>query len=272
MTHEMEEARATAIREIVVEAVKNPVSLRRMTARAAVGLAAAITVGVAALAGGTAIAINGQQTAPIIVEKDTGPDFAPIVTIGKSQDFEGEETARFDLGVPPDGATGLSIDVVCLTPGQYEVRLESVVDSYDSFACGTNEPGTVENSRFENIGTGRQFLMIVATPDDSFTVRTTWEKGGEVIWQTNASGETYGTAGDDGTMPDLLRALGETKDGLMIQGYVRSAAIEPPMPPNGVDVFEWQDEQRKLHPGGLVTPLYLSDGKTVIGTFVYEEY
>lgn len=82
-------------------------------------------------------------------------------------------------------------------------------------------------------------------------------------WPRNAAGQTYGVQGNSSVAPDLIRVQatnGET-------GYVYSkqlAALDGPAPTSPKEALDWQ----KAHVGETVSiPVYLSDGKTVVGQF-----
>jgi hypothetical protein len=82
-------------------------------------------------------------------------------------------------------------------------------------------------------------------------------------WPRNATGQTYGVQGNSSVAPDLIKVLatnGKT-------GYVYSkqlAALDGPAPTSPKEALDWQ----KAHEGETVSiPVYLSDGKTVVGEF-----
>lgn len=88
------------------------------------------------------------------------------------------------------------------------------------------------------------------------------------IYQTNASGETYGSlsnASAVGSEPDLIKALGV--DGKTI-GYIRNTDLNrasdlPKTPQEALAIQAKQSGPRRI-------PLYDVDGKTIIGEYEIE--
>jgi hypothetical protein len=82
-------------------------------------------------------------------------------------------------------------------------------------------------------------------------------------WPRNAAGQTYGVQGNSSVAPDLIRV--EATNGKT--GYVDSkqlANLDGPAPTSPKEALDWQ----KAHEGETVSiPVYLSDGKTVVGKF-----
>ena len=90
-------------------------------------------------------------------------------------------------------------------------------------------------------------------------------------YQTNASGETYGSSAgaipDD--WPDLIDATGQASDGSIVDGYVLKSDL---MAATGDDVTNPQQAIAWTNShigkaGASTIPLYAQDGHTVIGTF-----
>lgn len=80
-------------------------------------------------------------------------------------------------------------------------------------------------------------------------------------FESNSSGESYGSGLGADKDPDLIQAYGA--NGRI--GYVRSVDLNGPEFRSPEEALAYQVEHRRLE-GGTI-PLYASDGRTVIGEF-----
>ena len=106
-------------------------------------------------------------------------------------------------------------------------------------------------------GAGSALAWAVAVPEQPEPPRP-------APFETNAAGETFGSALGAEIDPDLILASGV--DGVV--GYVRAADLNGPDFSSPEEALRYQEEHGLLSGQDREVPLYDSDGKTVIGTFV----
>jgi hypothetical protein len=96
-------------------------------------------------------------------------------------------------------------------------------------------------------------------------------------YPTNASGETYGSSAEAqtaGEEPDLVLAIGKTRSGEIVHGYVRKSELNAAA--TGADVKTPAEATEYSHAAerraATTIPLYAQDGSTVIGSYTMPAY
>jgi hypothetical protein len=179
------------------------------------------------------------------------PLSAPLIT-------EGTGTTSIELGPRPDGATGVSTDLRCLSAGTFTwpsgASLTCNAEDAARALDAPESPGNVVDLR-----PGQTRIVIEADAGASLWISTTYVRTEPTEWAVTASGETYGVPNDRG-QPDLIGTA--ASEG----GEVRYARAEDlgggDLPANPDEAMEWTRN------GELYSvPTYRVDGRTIVGTF-----
>lgn len=230
--------------ELVSQVAKESFTAKRTLTRVWLGagaLAGAGLLGVGAAAAGLFIIPGGEKVTPLA---------SPLTTtyIG---------TATVELGPPPVGATGIQMELRCLTPGWFEFP-----------------DGASSNCSQEDVANGRTgwsgYTISLSTGQDSVTIKTDpesrWQLTAEYVKQeraplgVNAKGETYGIESQENGTPDLIAVM--ATNGRSGYAYTRDL-IGGPMPTSPEDAvknFNTPRPPRQI-------PVFLSDGETQVGVF-----
>ncbi|MFY9636131.1 MAG: peptidase M56 family protein [Cellulosimicrobium cellulans] len=181
-----------ALRAELVSQVKmeSPAAKRRRT-RVWLGtgaLAGAGLLGVGAAAAGLFLIPGGEKVTPLA---------SPVTTT-----YTG--TATVELGTPPEGTTGIQMELRCLTPGWFE------------FPDGASSSCSEEDAASDRLGWSG-YTIILAPGQDSVTITTgpeaRWQLTAEYVKQertllgVNAKGETYGVESPENGTPDLIAVM-----------------------------------------------------------------
>jgi len=92
------------------------------------------------------------------------------------------------------------------------------------------------------------------------------------IYQTNANGQTYGSAADvilDEMLPDLILVIGVNEN----EGYVYASELNADKPSNPTEVVAYLEKLQEMKDNGIfsiIIPVYESDGETIIDEFVID--
>ncbi|MCL2423592.1 MAG: hypothetical protein FWD11_06830, partial [Micrococcales bacterium] len=194
MTSTMDETFAQGLRVALVERVQATKPRRSARWRWLVGSAAAGAV--LAVGGGIAFATSGGLLVP---GGDTVTPLADTVSV------TGRGTQTVDLGTPPEGTTGISITLTCLTPGTF------VTDSGAGLTCDQWDvdnvqaatwihdlrpwqavPGTVQQPDALPLAETRTLttITITTTPDARWHLDATYSSLTTTDWGVNAHGQT----------------------------------------------------------------------------------
>lgn len=165
-------------------------------------------------------------------------------------------TATVELGDPPQGTTGIQMELTCLTPGHF------------AFEDGANGNCTAADVGTPSAWTG--YTVPVAPGQDSVTIKadpqSRWQLTAKYVKQertelgVNAKGQTYGVESQEKGAPDLIAVIATNG----ASGYVYAREMYGgPMPTSPEDAI-------KNYPNPIPLreiPVYLSDGETKIGVF-----
>lgn len=174
-------------------------------------------------------------------------------------------TATVQLGAPPEGATGVQMDIVCLTPGRFEY------DGGASSSCAAADVGSLgERSGLTvPLSPGQESVTITTEPDARWRLTAQYVRQETTGWVRNGNGDSYGAQNENGA-PDLISVMATNG----IRGYAYrtdleeadgTAAMRTFKSPQ--DAVDWQKARRgKSFP----VPVYDVDGKSVVGEFVVE--
>lgn len=191
---------------------------------------------------------------------------APVTsTVAEEVAVSETGTRTTDLGPAPDSATGVWVDVTCLTAGTFELGSGGA-----ALTCTEVDAGSEQ---------GRAWgpFPLSVLEDDTFTLTTAPDAAWELTlayvdeesteWATNESGQTYGVENSNGS-PDLIAVIATNGRA----GYVHRAELEEA---NGTaaareftspeDALQWQEERAGKT---FTVPVYEADGTTPIGEFV----
>jgi hypothetical protein len=248
----VDERFSAALRAELISQVQNTRSTRaRRRTKVWLGLGALAGAG---LLGGVGAAAAGLFTLP-------GGEQVTALTAPVTETHTG--TATVELGAAPKGATGIDIELTCLSPGHFE------------FADGTTSTCTTVDVGTPQAWTGTTFPL--APGQESVTIRTgpetRWQLTAKYVnqettdWGQNARGDTYGVGNANG-MPDLIAVIATNGR----SGYAYRTDLEEA---NGTaasktfkspeEALAWQEARRGET---FSVPVYEANGETIIGEFV----
>jgi len=198
----------------------------------------AIGVGAVLLAGattGAAIAVNGF------------PGTTTIAPLGDPVTVTHTGTADIDMGAIPVNATGVTIDVTCLSDGGF-IGIRTIAegdysggDASSGVLCGPGRTAHIENALLPHNGTTS--ITVVAEPGVRWSATAQYATSTATEWGVNARGQTYGVPNVNG-VPDL-------------------SAVQAT---NG----EWGYVYVRYHDRSLVN-VFASDGRTIVGHLEFEK-
>lgn len=223
---------------------ESPVAKRRRT-RVWLGsgiLAGAGLLGVGAAAAGLFVMPGGEKVTPLA---------APVTTT-----YAG--TATVELGSPPEGATGIQLELTCLTPGWFE------------FPDGASSSCSEEDATSDRLGwtghtiplaPGQDSVTIKANPESRWQLTAKYVKQERTRLGVNAKGETYGVESQQNGSPDLIAVMATNGQ----SGYAYAKDLHggpmPTSPEDAVKNFSTPRPPREI-------PVFQSDGETQIGVFM----
>lgn len=186
-------------------------------------------------------------------------------TVAEESTVTGTGTRTIDLGPAPNTATGVWVDITCLTAGTYELGAGGA-----SLTCTEDDAGTEH---------GRAWgpFPLSVLQDDAFTLATSSDAAWELTlayvneettdWAMNQSGQTYGVENGNGS-PDLIAVIASNGRG----GYVHRTDLEEADGTAAAREFSspeealrWQEERAGKT---FTVPVYEADGTTLIGEFI----
>ncbi|MCY1675761.1 peptidase M56 family protein [Pseudarthrobacter sp. SL88] len=225
-------------------AQESPVAKRRRT-KVWLGsglLAGAGLLGVGAAAAGLFVIPGSEKVTPLA---------SPVTTT-----YAG--TATVELGSPPEGATGIQMELTCLTPGWF------------TFPDGASSSCSAQDAASDRLGwsgytiplaPGQDSVTITAAPEARWQLTAKYVKQERTPLGVNAKGETYGVESQENGTPDLIAVMatnGQT-------GYAYSKDLNggpmPTSPEDAVKNFSTPRPDREI-------PVFQSDGETQIGVFM----
>jgi hypothetical protein len=243
MSVEMDQDFATALRGLLVEHVQTNTTRRRpfrwpRTVGLRVALAAVVVAGGGGVAAATGVLSLWPPGSPVL-----DPLASPVTVTGNG-------TETISLGAQPAGANAIDLQFRCLTPGSFTFADGSGADCQR--AAGPSDLTTVTLP----LSPGHDTTVITADPGARWVATAVYVSATVSPWKTNASGQTYGAANQNGT-PELVAA--QATNGRT--GYVYANQLQGPQPTSPSQAATWNDR-----PDRIIT-VYESDGKTPIGQF-----
>lgn len=205
------------------------------------------------LLGGTGVAAAALLTQPGETEV---ADLAAPVTATRTG------TSTVELGDVPKEATNIRINLVCLSAGTFTFPGGANLSCTDSDA---SSPARLRTAWYSiPLEANQDSVTITTSRDATWTLTATYASERVTDWATNSGGYSYGVMNDNGT-PDLIAVIATNGK----QGYIFATDLDRA---DGRDqkftspeeAMNWQrDRQGKT----FSITVYLSDGKTPIGTF-----
>lgn len=231
--------RALLIEHVTLEAAATKKA--RVRRRLFLGAGAAVAIGIA---GGTAVAITNLL-----------PGSDQVTTYGNPTGGEFTGTSTLDLGSRPAGATSVSIEFTCLSPGAF---------TFPDGAAETCDENTMERPATYRmtLPSGQHAITITATPGARWKINASYSSAVATAWGVNARGETFGVENEKGT-PDLIAVI--ATNGKQGYAYARDMAavtgVGPTSPEDAASLSA-------ANAGKTMTvPVYESDGTTLLGQF-----
>jgi hypothetical protein len=241
-TTDLDPVFASALRDALVARVEGTARRRRRW-RWRIGFG--ILAGAGVLAGGAAVAVTLLSAPGATVNI---PLSAPVTVTETG-------TATVDLGTPPQGTTGISWTLTCLSAGTF------LFTGGASVSCSA---GSL-SSDVQPLRPGQTSMTVATHPTVSWSLQAEYVKTVAAPFGVNAKGETYGVPKDMNGTPDLqLAPLSAGIPG----GYLTTKQIDCASggdlsnPTQGV---AWDTFRQHTN---TVIPVYKSDGTTVIGSYV----
>jgi len=234
MTVRMNDRYATALRDALVDyAGSAPARSPRRVRRLAWAAVACLVFLVGAASGAVAAAV-------------LLPGSPDIAALASSTTAAGEGTQTIELGVAPQGATDVEINLTCLTSGTF------LTADGASLVCDAAAAGSGAMAWHLAVAPGMHSTTISAGPGERWRLTATYARVSDTAWGVNADGLTFGVANGRGT-PDLVAAIATNGRA----GYVYSRDLFVPTPTS---------LQVGGHSGtGRSVRVYASDGRTVVG-------
>lgn len=237
---------ATALRSELVARASRQTSVRRRGILLGAGIGAVI-----ALAGGAAAVATG------VVVLGGGTEVTQLGDV-RAGSFKG--TDGLDLGMPPEGTTGVSISFTCLSPGVF------TFDDGAGTSCSSPGDGSPTTYVLDVDSLEGTRVTISTSPEAQWSLTASYVSERITEWNVNENGQTYGVENEFGS-PDLVAAV--ATNGRL--GYVTRIDLDEATGTTASrgfkspeDALAWQEERR-----GKVfeIPVYEPDGVTQIGTF-----
>lgn len=205
---------------------------------------------VAVLAGGAGAAAAGFLHIP-------GSDIVSNMAEPAKDTYSGSTV--IELGVPPESATHVSIELTCESTGTLY---------WEDSASMTCDEGELNASAMTSLPLepGKQTTEIRTDDGDvQYRAKVTYVNHTLTDWAVNENGETYGGIKNDGSQPDLQAVF--ATNGRM--GYVYTTELDEAGGSRNFtspeEALAWQESMK----GKTATvPVYEFDGITVIGEFV----
>jgi hypothetical protein len=208
--------------------------------------------------GATAVAVLGVTgTAGVAVAQLSAPPGTPIITEFSEQasgTFVG--TGTLDLGPVPEGANGVEVEVTCLTAGSF------TFGEFGTMMCAEGDAHTVSWGVVPLTLEQQSTVTLEASPDAKWSIVAQYTKTIETDWGVNEAGQTFG-APKGPENPDLIPVSATN----CLRGYSYVDELESPSP-TGMTWDEAQEYRNGANRFDRSVPVYLSDGKTVIGEFI----
>ncbi|WP_077490691.1 hypothetical protein [Sinomonas mesophila] len=238
----VDEQFSTALRaELVSRAERaKPARRARLWIGAGALAGAGLLGGVAATAAGLLPLPGGEQVTPLA---------SPV-----TETYTG--TATVELGPAPEGATGIEMELTCLTPGSFRFPDGA------SLACSPADAGSRTGWAGYTLplAEGQDSVTIETGPESRWQLKAEYVKQERTEWGVNARGETYGVEIPGVGVPDLLAVIATNGR----EGYVYARDLSggpgPTSPEDAAKNFSKPRPPREI-------PVYLSDGETQIGIF-----
>ncbi|MET3175968.1 UNVERIFIED_ORG: hypothetical protein ABIB52_003841 [Arthrobacter sp. UYCu721] len=176
-------------------------------------------------------------------------------------------SATVELGTPPEGTTGIQMELTCLTPGRFEYP-----DGASSICAesDTANPKSGWSDAADSKSGWSGYTISLAPGQDSVTIKTDpearWQLTAKYVKQertplgVNANGETYGVESQENGTPDLIAVM--ATNGQSGYAYARDL-YGGPMPTSPEDLIKNFSNPIPLRE----IPVFLSDGETQIGVF-----
>lgn len=231
--------------ELVSQVKKETPAAKRRRTRVWLGtgvLAGAGLLGIGAAAAGLFVIPGGERVTPLA---------SPVTTT-----YAG--TATVELGTPPEGTTGIQMELRCLTPGSFE------------FPDGASSSCSEQDAASDRLGWSG-YTIPLAPGQDSVTIKAgpeaRWQLTAEYVKQErtplglNAKGETYGLESQENGTPDLIAVMATNGQ----PGYAYASDLHGgPMPTSPEDAVKNFSTPRTPHE----IPVFQSDGETQVGVFM----
>ncbi|WP_131685164.1 peptidase M56 family protein [Pseudarthrobacter sp. YALA5] len=238
--------------ELVTRVQKASPARRRKRARLWLGAGAlagaGILGGVGATAAGLFVTPGGQQVTPL------------------SSPFAGtyEGTATVELGEPPEGTTGIEIELTCLTPGILKIGERGASTSCTMADLASGPHTTWGISPW---APGQDTLTITTGAETRWKLTAKYVNQETTDWALNADGNSYGMQNENGA-PDMISVVATNGT----RGYVYRTELEEADGTAAIKTFRSPEEalawQEARGNEAIAIPVYDVTGKTVIGEFV----
>ena len=209
-------------------------------------------IGAGALAGAGLLGGVGAAAAGLLVLP--GGEHVTPLSSPVTETYTG--TATVELGPVPDGATGIEMELTCLTAGTFELPGSA------GLACSAADAGsrTGWNGYTIPLAPGQHSVTITTDPQSRWQLKAEYVKQERTEWGVNAKGETYGVEIPGVGIPDLLAVAATNGQ----EGYAYAQDLYsgpgPASPEDAAKNFSTPRPPREI-------PVYLSDGETQIGIF-----
>jgi hypothetical protein len=250
---QLDERFSNALRAELVSRVRKetPARARRRTRLwigAGVLAGTGLLGGIGATATGVFVIPGGEKVTPLT---------APV-----TETYAG--TATLELGTPPEGTTGIQIDLVCLTPGWFE--FEDGASSSCDESTSASKPGWTGG--ISSIRPGQHSVTIKTDLQNRWRITAKYVKQERLPLGTNAKGESYGMESPENGTPDLIAVMATNGQ----SGYVYRTDLEEANGTAAIKTFKspadalaWQAARGDKD---VAIPVYDLDAKEVLGEFV----
>lgn len=163
-------------------------------------------------------------------------------------------TATADPGPAPEGATGVEVELTCLSVGKFNFPDGANV------TCSSADLGTpgAWSKYVVPLDLSARGVTITTEPGNRWQISVRYVSQVATEWELNAKGETYGVEVPGRGVPDLLAVVATNG----AKGYAYSAQMQ------GTEPTTPEEAARNLPRPPREIPVYLSDGATQVGVFM----
>ncbi|WP_427117543.1 hypothetical protein [Pseudarthrobacter scleromae] len=189
------------------------------------------------------------------------PGGEKVTPLGSTVEGTYTGPATIDLGTAPEGTTGVRMELICLSTGNF-----TYPDGASSNCTQKDIGGEASDAIYTvKYAAGMERFTIVTEPDTRWKLTAKYVHEEIIEWARNAKGETYGVINERGE-PDLIAVAATTgQSGYVYKNDLKEANgnVEGKTFSSPEEAMAWIDSHR-----GKPIPVYDKEGETKVGEFI----